>query len=399
MLTGVILVFVLAILACLAVGAQKSVPFLFQNSQITVRFTKDYHYSRGELKFATDLTPFELVYGFEKQVTTGPDPSDPPVKSFRLLGFGSQTWTYSSVCKEVPLEVISDGKTVIPYQSRGFRGFSALDAKTGACLWSRKTKDNLTDMVATLSDGVLYRFENGHFYANKARTGEVIWDHPIAARTTNQKFSPIVVRPGRLYVNLEMEEGTRLFCLDTENGNERWSVDTGVPLWVVDEHYMPGIAVSRDKIVLYEYSHEESDDLQLQSLACINLNNGHEIWKHPIPYTAYPFAPQASDQCAVTQTNNIATLYSLATGKEVMSFVAPAAQVKGKYVVNLEPDDSISVHSALTGDLVGVVKISPHDAWAMSTEGDHLLISRRLTRSFTPNPGMRVYEITETGKS
>ena len=389
----------LAILACLAVGAQKSVPFLFQNSQISVRFVKDYHYSRGELKFGTDLTPFELIYGFDKTVATGPDPTDPAVKSYRLLGFGSHKWFHSATCSQMPIEVVSDGKTIISYQSRGFRGFSALDASTGTCHWSRKPKDNDSDMVATLSDGVLYRFEDGHFYANKARTGEVIWDHPIAARTTNQKFSPIVVCPGRLYVNLEMEEGTRLFCLDTENGNERWSIDSGVPLWVNDEHYMPGFSVSRDKIVLYEFSHEEIDGLQPQSLACINLNNGHEIWKHPIPYTAYPFAPQASDLCALTQTNNIATLYGLANGKEVTSFVAPAAQVKGKYVVNLEPDDSLSVHSASTGDLVGVVKISPHDAWNMSTEGDHLLISRLLTRSFTPNPGLRVYEITETGKS
>jgi hypothetical protein len=52
------------------------------------------------------------------------------------------------------------------------------------------------------------------------------------------------------------------------------------------------------------------------------------------------------------------------------------------------------LHSASTGELIGQLKITPQDYWIMMPVAEHLLIYRLLTA--VPNPGIRVYEITET---
>jgi outer membrane protein assembly factor BamB len=387
----------LAALAWLAMGTQNSVPYIFQGSQITVRHVKDFHYSRGELRFGSDLSSVQLTYRFEKQIPSGqPDPSDPPVRSYQINGRGAKKWLHYGPCTEMPMEILSDGKTVIPYQPRACKGFVVIDARTGCTLWSHKPSSETTDMLAALDNEILYRFDEGHLIATKARSGEVIWDHPILARATNMRFSPMIIRNGRLFVNV-VEEGTRLFCIDTQNGNERWSVDTGLPVWINDDHNIPGFALSKNKLVIYEYGIEGSDGLQRQSLACIDLNNGVLLWKKPIPYTAFPFAPLASDSCAFTQTNRKGTLFSLKDGKEIASFDCSLAQMKGNYIIDVEQidrDDYLILHSASTGELIGQLKITPQDYWIMMPVAEHLLIYRLLTA--VPNPGIRVYEITET---
>jgi hypothetical protein len=71
--------------------------------------------------------------------------------------------------------------------------------------------------------------------------------------------------------------------------------------------------------------------------------------------------------------------------------------MKGNYIIDVEQidrDDYLILHSASTGELIGQLKITPQDYWIMMPVAEHLLIYRLLTA--VPNPGIRVYEITET---
>lgn len=360
----------------IAVMIQASQKVAFGNEQISVQFLKDVSLANGEAKYGSDLSTTCLSYVYDSsKLPAIPDPGDPEVVGYRLANEGEKPWEYKGVCKTEPVEVLSDGKTIVVYQPRETLGVTVLDAVSGTKLWAREARAKKLDTLVGLDGGVVCQWEDGHLTATNARNGTVIWDRALPGRSFNMWFSKILFKSGQLFLNLEGDNQVHLYCIDAKTGEIRWDQGTGVPIYIVKEHYLPGFVLSGDKVVGYEFLKEEVDDLQRQFLFARDSKTGKELWKREVVYTAWPFTPEANESCAlVAPILKQAFLYRLSDGGEKSAFNGRIPVLSDKYVVDIDQKDGLVIRSGESGKQISRVQLAS-ELWNLKVTGGKLLLS------------------------
>jgi outer membrane protein assembly factor BamB len=119
--------------------------------------------------------------------------------------------------------VVYDGRL---YFGSGDHNLHAINAITGAELWTFATGDNLGDSPAA-AGGLVYIGSLDNVYALNARTGDLIWTFDVGLGGVES--APAVVN-GILYlgVNGEGDSDGGLLALDGATGAQLWKFETGI---------------------------------------------------------------------------------------------------------------------------------------------------------------------------
>jgi len=141
------------------------------------------------------------------------------------------------------------------YIGGGNKALLALDAMMGDTIWVYETPDEIeTDPV--ISGGRVFFFSqeypDGILYALDSETGDLLWEKHGFTPAPN---FPLTIYTGKLYFIQRYREGgivhTRVWCLDTQSGEELWSkfdiggrgmvrsvYTSGDVLWVPSQDYL-----------------------------------------------------------------------------------------------------------------------------------------------------------------
>lgn len=370
----------------------------FSNSQLVVRYLQDVPYS-GPVFYSSYLNPYLLSHTFEEY--KGPpvnDGVDTKPLTYTITKPGKSGWKFTAPTDTATYKILADGNVVIPYDWRYYKGFTALNAKNGAKLWSRKPVEKVEEgrTAIDLVNGVLYQWDAGHFTATNPQTGDVLWDRSIEGRTKGMVFPPIQVKNGRIYFSLEVDKKACLFCLDARTGAQIWNRFTGVPMVSVGEHHLPGFVVLKNKIVGYEFAKERQDDLQKQSVFCLDINTGEELWKHPIVYTAWPFTPEANEEAVFAGTvRGSSYLLKVSDGTQIVKLELRWGRLFGQYILDIDDKDGLVIYMASSGERIGRIQLTTRTLWSMSFVQDRLMLSH-LIDADKGSSCWRTYEVIAT---
>ncbi|MEO0474920.1 MAG: PQQ-binding-like beta-propeller repeat protein [Planctomycetota bacterium] len=127
---------------------------------------------------------------------------------------------------------VADGKAFTAGWKDGKTTFYALDAKTGAKVWSHtfptKKYDNLNvggpSGTASISDGKVYHMaRDGQFFCYNAASGEVVWqknltrEYGVKVPRWGFSGSPLIL-DGTVYLDIG-----KIIALDKNSGDEQWA--------------------------------------------------------------------------------------------------------------------------------------------------------------------------------
>ncbi|HVM16336.1 MAG TPA: carboxypeptidase regulatory-like domain-containing protein [Gaiellaceae bacterium] len=137
------------------------------------------------------------------------------------LDDGSLLWSFASGANFRTTPAVADGRVYVAGGDSGV--FHALDAATGAPIWSHSTGDRLTYAAPTVVDGTVYfgtgwgTANGGWVYALDAATGALRWKSFVGAQVY---FAP-AVGGGRVFA--ASYDARRLVALDAATGEELWA--------------------------------------------------------------------------------------------------------------------------------------------------------------------------------
>jgi outer membrane protein assembly factor BamB len=139
---------------------------------------------------------------------------------------GAKLWSFATGEGVVRSPAVANG---VVYISSADRNVYALNASTGAKLWSFNTDEDFLEGAFPVANGVVYACtDNTALYALNASTGAKLWSSPGGQYHT----SPAVAN-GVVYV-----AGNTLYALNASTGAKLWSYGTGgggfprLPLWM-----------------------------------------------------------------------------------------------------------------------------------------------------------------------
>jgi outer membrane protein assembly factor BamB len=132
-------------------------------------------------------------------------------------GTGAVLWTYTTGAAVNSSPAVADG---VVYVGSGDNNVYALNASTGALLWSYATGGAVNSSPA-LANGVVYVGSNdNNVYALDASTGSKLWTY----KTGNVVYSSPAVANGVVYVG---SEDNSIYALNASTGAKLWSYATG----------------------------------------------------------------------------------------------------------------------------------------------------------------------------
>jgi outer membrane protein assembly factor BamB len=103
-------------------------------------------------------------------------------------------------------------------------GLLALDAATGARLWSAPSGHSVANAAAVDGDTVVFASDDGVVHAVSAATGAPIWRHDLGAgldRTVTALDAAPTISAGRVFIGVQR----RFAALDLATGRAAWTVD------------------------------------------------------------------------------------------------------------------------------------------------------------------------------
>jgi outer membrane protein assembly factor BamB len=178
----------------------------------------------------------------------------------------------------------------------------ALDAYTGAELWSYPMPYHYMYSSPAVSDGVLFIGAYGDILALNASSGTELWSYPTSGRGVS---SPAVV-DGVVYVG--SFEGT-LYALNASTGLKIWShtiMDTGHGTEVQSS---PAVV---DGVVYFG----ALDD----NVYALKASTGEKIWNHTVRLSVDSAPAISGGVVYVSSTNGILYALNARSGEEIWSF-------------------------------------------------------------------------------
>jgi len=226
-------------------------------------------------------------------------------------------WRYPSGGSVISSPAVADG---ILYVGSEDTNLYALDARTGAKVWSYRTPGGCVCSSPAVESGVVYfgsDYPDGTFYALNASTGAKLWNVPMEAVA-----SPAVVK-GVVFLGLR---SGGMDALDASTGVTVWSYATGDVfsspavangmvyfgsldhnVYAVDAQtgtnvwtYATGSSVSSSPAVANGVVYIGSDDHNLYAL---DAETGAKLWSYPTRYTVRSAPAVANGVVYVTSSN------------------------------------------------------------------------------------------------
>lgn len=164
---------------------------------------------------------YPLIVGHRLFVTAGLQGSSGSSAAAYDLDTGKRLWG--------PFDMGGSGLRAITYDQgrvyhlNGSGVLTALDAATGARLWTAQVTDQYSFNAApTAAGGRVYvggSGEGGDLYAFDGATGRLLWERPVM----NGDDSAPTVGGGRVYVSYACEQ---TYAFDPESGSQLWHHDT-----------------------------------------------------------------------------------------------------------------------------------------------------------------------------
>ena len=180
-------------------------------------------------------------------------------------------WTYTTGSRVWSQPSVADGRVFVG--SNGGK-ISALNATTGAYLWSYTTAGQYEDSSPAVVDGrVFVGSYNNNVYAFNASTGALVWSYATGGQVES---SPAVV-DGRVFVG--SGDAHKLYCLNATTGAFIWSYLTGD--WVVSS---PAVVDGRVYV--------GSEDHKVYAL---NATTGELIWNYTTGNVVQWSSPAVAD--------------------------------------------------------------------------------------------------------
>lgn len=364
------------------------IPPDFSNAQLTVHYLREELYT-GTPRYGSNTDPYLITQTFEPY--KGPptfDPGDTPPLTFTLEKLGKGGWKFTDKSDSQTMEVVADDKVAIPFQRWDYRGFTALNAKTGAKLWTRMPVGKGNRACIALIAGVLYQWDAGDLSASNPYTGDAIWNEKIEAKSKDVEIPPIQVKNGRLFIELEVKGKDVLYCINAQTGQLIWNQPIG--------DSRSGFAVTNRRVFRYQYRPIKGSDDKSASLFSFDVASGEKVWSIPVDINSTAYTPEATDEVVfLPGCRSPSYLYRLSDGSLIKKYEMQAEKTLfGRYVLEVDDSEDLVLSLAETGERIGRVRLTKDETWQFQHVGDRLLfVSPRIRR--VPNTNV-VYEILAT---
>ncbi len=366
------------IAALLALTLQQTPQFKdIENHFVRLRYVGTFEAKVGMPTFSPDLTAYSVSQVFEPY--KGPplnDLADTPPISFTLKQQGKPGWSFTSPSRNDVIRVLADSSVAFAYHYVRFEGFTVLDAKSGAKLWSRRAaKPSRTNIQ--LEGGVVYQWLDGRMTASNERTGEIIWDQPLPSKSSEVEMSPIRLSQGRLYIDLLVGKVVELVCLDAKSGQEKWRKQTGYPL-TGGGPSLPGVKIVGNQLFGFKYEKKKVNDWPVQWIFALDAITGDNQWERKVDFTAAPFWPSVNEKAIVAGcVRRPWYTYRLSDGRQMAKLDCAWGFQLGGYVVSIDDTSGFVIQSSATGERLGRVKLPP-GYWMLREESGHVLVESLL---------------------
>src|SRR5262249_28974571 len=103
-------------------------------------------------------------------------------------------------------------------------GLVALDAATGAHLWTARSRHSVSNAAAVAGGEVVFASGEGVVHAVSAATGGELWRHDLGAgldRTVTALYAAPTIADGQVFIGVQR----RFAALDLATGRAAWTVD------------------------------------------------------------------------------------------------------------------------------------------------------------------------------
>lgn len=156
----------------------------------------------------------------------------------------------------------------------------ALDASTGARLWSRAVRVAAAPPPTTLraADGVVYLSETDSIMAVNGATGATIWTlHPDSQTVTEPALDATTFYTGQRGIPV-------VYAVARTDGSVRWKVNVGAGYQYLA--HVRGVAVSGDTVYAAVERYLDRNGASASGvLVALARSDGHELWRYETPGT------------------------------------------------------------------------------------------------------------------
>jgi outer membrane protein assembly factor BamB len=264
---------------------------------------------------------------------------------------GAKLWSYATGGTVVSAPAVANGMVYV--DSDDFNVY-ALNASTGAKLWSY-TAGNGVDSSPAVTNGVVYvGSDDGDVYALNASTGAKLWSYATAAIV---RSSPAVAN-GVVYVG---SDDFNVYALNASTGTKLWSYTTG--------NYVESSPAVANGVV-----YVGSDD---DNVYALNASTGAKLWSYATGGSVYPSPAVANGVVYIGSFDRNVYALNASTGAKLWSFATDGKVLGSPAVAN------------------GVVYVGSGDSfsesgnvWALNANTGALLWS------YSPGPVVAVFSPT-----
>jgi hypothetical protein len=236
---------------------------------------------------------------------------------------GATLWSYPTVYVVDASPAVANGVVYVPAL---FGSIYALNASTGALLWSYDAAGSSSPAVA---NGVVYVGSS----ALNASTGALLWSYPIRSGVDS---SPAVAN-GVVYVG---SEDNNVYALNASTGAKLWSYTTGNQV-----NSSPAVANG----VVYVGSNDGN-------VYALNASTGAKLWSYAIQITNFDISPSpvivdgvVYIDAGIEPHNGAQNLFAFSLGADLFLRIQPTPTTvhQGDLITyafpvwNLGPDDAV----------------------------------------------------------
>lgn len=172
--------------------------------------------------------------------------------------------------------VVAAGRLFVPVVDVGAGtqgGVVALDARTGAKLWEKRTGYAVHNAPAVHDDLVIFGASNGQVYAVNATTGADVWSYALGTNL-DQQVSWLYAAPslanGVVYIGVQRH----FVALDAKTGRPLWQVDPSPSGTWLGSFSSAGVA---DGVVVAAFARG------VDGMVAWDAIDGRELWRLPRP--------------------------------------------------------------------------------------------------------------------
>jgi len=228
---------------------------------------------------------------------------------------GVEIWRYESNKRITSSPLIVENRLYVVLEENWF---FCLNATTGKEIWKYGTEYFFLSSPAYLDGKIFIFFQGGyarHTFGGincfNSLSGELIWNF-TTGNVTRTCMTPVIYK-NKVFFNMMIFEHTpdntiyieRLFCINTNNGNEIWEYDF---MGVIE---ISSLAVYNDK--LYFGSSDKN-------IYCLNANTGSIIWNYTTGDAIYSHPAIADNKIFIASSDSLFYCLNATSGDKIWTY-------------------------------------------------------------------------------